>query len=85
MNNLRMKENLDSGLCLDVNAIGTQVEGFEGVAWEIKKFVEDHDYCDASGEQWIWSIGQRVTDRRIFAATDTRFYGNPMFNCLWLR
>lgn len=80
-----MKEKLETGDCLDVNRIGTQVEGFEGVAWELKEFIDDRDYCDASGEKWIWSIGRRVTDQRIFAAIDTRFYGNPMFRCLWLR
>lgn len=85
MNNLRMKEGLESKKCIDVNTIGTEKEGFEGRVWELKKFIEDHDYCDAKGEQWIWSIGQRVTDNRIFASVDTRFYQNPMFKCLWLR
>jgi hypothetical protein len=80
-----MKEYLENGSCLDVNAVGVPVEGFEGVAWELKKFLDGYDYCDAKNERWMWSIGQRVTDSRIFAATDTRFYANPMFKCLWLR
>lgn len=85
MNNLRMKEALEKKSCLDVNVVGTPFEGFEGLVWELKRFEDGMDYCDAAGEQWIWSIGRRRTDRRIFASTDTRFYGNEMFECLWLR
>ena len=85
MQNLAMKKKLDAGIAYDVNAVGKMVEGFEGVVWELQRYENDSDYCDAVQEQWIWSIGQRVTDKRIFAATDTRFYQNPMFECLWLR
>ncbi len=46
---------------------------------------EDCDYCVGSTEQWIWSIGRRLSDGAIFAALDARFYGNPEFHCLWLR
>ncbi len=80
-----MKELLEKGTCLDVNKLGTPVEGFEDVVWELKYFRDDFDYCDAAKEQWIWSIGRRVTDDRIFAAVDSRFYQNPMFKCLYLR
>ena len=82
-----MEEELRKGECLDVNVIGVPLEGFEGVVWELKRgtFKDNKNYCDAKGEQWIWSIGQRVLDARVFAAIDTRFYGNEMFACLWLK
>lgn len=82
MQNLAMQEKLDTFDCLDVCAIGVPVE--PGI-WELAKFTEDVDYCDASTEAWIWSIGQRLTDGRIFASLDTRYYLNPEFECLWLR
>ena len=82
-----MAEALEDGKCVDVNTIGVPFAGFEGVVWELKRgaFREGMDYCDAIGEQWIWSIGQRVTDGRVFASADNRFHQNEMFKCLWLR
>jgi hypothetical protein len=50
----------------------------------VERFVGDVDYCDSSREAWIWSIG-RDASGCVLAATDTRFYQNPDFECLWLR
>lgn len=45
------------------------------------------DYCAAPRELWIGSIGQRVSDGALFAATDFRFYESKPegFRCVWLR
>ncbi len=85
MENEVMKDLLRKGECVDVGAHGLPVEGFEGTVWELPFFRDGAEYCYAAKEQWVWSIGKRRTDGRIFASLDTRFYGNPMFECLWLR
>ena len=84
MENRAMERKLDTGDALDVNVIGNKHAGFAGV-WRIEKYLEGMDYCDAEGEQWIWSIGKHKQTGEIFAATDNRFYQNPLFECLWLR
>lgn len=83
--NKAMEEKLNKDECLDVNVIGTPLKNFEGKVWELHKFVEDIDYCDATHEEWIRSIGQHRYTQKIYAAVDTRFYLNPLFECLWLR
>lgn len=47
-------------------------------------FVEDIDYCDATQEVWVWSIGKFV-DGSIHAALDSRYYQAEGIECLWLR
>ncbi len=82
MQNLTMERKLRTGEALSVLAEGTKIsDGY----YELKRFVEDKDYCDPQREWWIWSIGRRFSDGQIFAATDTRFYDNPNFECLFLR
>lgn len=80
--NLAMKRKLDTGDCLDVLKIGTLVE--PGV-YELRQFFENVDYCDASKESWIWSIGKRASDGKVFAAVDARYYQAADYECLWLR
>jgi hypothetical protein len=82
MKNLRMREKLDLGECVDVNKIG-RVDG-PGV-FVLTRYVDGVDYCDAANDQWIWSIGKDVDTGEIVAATDTRFYQHPQYVCLWLR
>lgn len=82
MQNLAMAEKLRKGEALDVLKEGRMLES--GM-YELKRFVEDKDYCDPKMERWIWSVGQRFSDNKIFAATDSRFYNNPNFSCLFLR
>ena len=85
MHNKTMEHALKQGTCLDVNDVGKPHDGFEGFVWELKEVKEDTDYCDAIAEHWIYSIGKRKRDGRIFAAIDNRFHDNPMFELLWLR
>jgi hypothetical protein len=84
MHNKAMAKKLKKDECLDVRKIGTPVEGDPKV-FELREFQEDVDYCDAQTESWIWSIGKRKSDGKIFASLDGRFYLNPQFECLWLR
>jgi hypothetical protein len=53
--------------------------------FRLDRFDAGADYCVGSTEQWIWSIGRRLSDGAIFAAIDSRFYQNPEFHCLFLR
>lgn len=82
MSNLRMREKLDAGECIDVNTIGRSIGS--GV-FVLKSYVDGVDYCDAANDQWIWSIGKDLLTNEILASTDTRFYQHPQYNCLWLR
>lgn len=92
MLNQAMARKLATGEALDVEhpdlraPIGIVEYGpaFVGV-YRLQRFVDDVDYCVARTEEWIWSIGKRLEDGAIFASTDTRFYQNPAFECLWLR
>ena len=84
MHNLRMKEKLDSGECIDVNVVGEPLVGFPGV-WVMEDFLDNVDYCDAEGERWIWSIGHHKQDQKYYASLDGRFYQNPLFDCVYLR
>ena len=82
MKNLRMREKLDLGECLDVNKIGRSI----GHGLFILTSYEDGvDYCDAAHDQWIWSIGKDRATGEIVASSDTRFYQHPEYECLWLR
>ncbi len=84
-----MKRKLEKGEALDVETLAALAAPEAGDLYRgtfrLDRFVEDVDYLVGSTEQWIWSIGRRVTDGAIFAAIDSRFYGNPEFICLWLR
>lgn len=42
-------------------------------------------WVDAESETWIESIGRHKTNRDLLAACDGRFYGNPDYECLYLR
>lgn len=82
MNNKRMEEKLATRECLDVRVIGKEIE--PGL-FELEMFLPDVDYADAKNEAWIWSIGKRISDGKIFASTETVLYNKPGFECLWLR
>lgn len=88
MKNQAMKRMLERGDAVDVEKLlaldQTQAGELAGT-FRLDRFVENVDYVVGSTEQWIWSIGRRISDGEIFAAIDTRFYGNPEFRCLWLR
>lgn len=80
MNNKRMEEKLQEGEAIDLSECKR-----EDGAYVLKEFIEDKDYCDKKAEEWIWSIGRRLSDGKILAATDGRFYQNSKYECLWLR
>ena len=95
MLNLRMKEKLDSGECVDVaEGGGKEIEpGVFELRGRARDAAEDSagpqgfgcDFCVAAREAWIWSIGKRRSDGAVLASTDARFYEHPEFECLWLR
>ena len=82
MENLAMQRKLQEGIALSVLTEGVELPS--GM-YELRRFVQDVDYCDPKKERWIWSIGRRFSDGKILAATDARFYNNPNFDCLFLR
>jgi hypothetical protein len=89
MRNQAMKRKVERGEALDVESMLAldpvpAGEMFRGT-FRLDRFVDDVDYFVGSTEQWIWSIGRRLSDGAIFAAIDSRFYQNPEFTCLWLR
>jgi hypothetical protein len=89
MRNQAMRRKLEKGEALDVEQMlaldpAPPGELYRGT-FRLDRFVDDCDYCVGSTEQWIWSIGRRLSDGAIFAALDSRFYQNPEFHCLWLR
>lgn len=81
MFNQSMARKYVSGELINVSAKKSTGEGL----YQLDEFVEDKDYADVVTEEWIWSIGRELETGRIFASTDTRFYGNPRFECLFLR
>jgi hypothetical protein len=82
--NKAMKRKLDSGEALCVREEGLEVEGSPGL-FELNRFVDDVDYCDSKTERWIWSIGRRLSDGKIFASYGSDLYQNHNFECLFLR
>lgn len=82
IHNRVMREMLDKGECINVRAIGKEIE--HGV-FLLHTFIENKDYCDWKRQQWIWSIGRDKQGNAIFASYDDRYYLNPQYECLWLR
>lgn len=76
-----MERKIKTGEAIDISTCVRTDEG----AYHLIVFTEEVDYCDAKTEEWIWSIGEHLATGQILAATDTRFYNNPLFKCLWLR
>lgn len=81
MNNLVMERKIKNGKAIDVSKCERDGDG----NYILESFTEDIDYCDASTETRIWSIGEHVETGRILAATNVKFYQNPAYKCLWLR
>lgn len=83
LRNQHMARKLSSGEAKDVSPYRTQVGTYE---LPDGFYEEDHDYCDAERDAWVWSIGrEKTTARRTFAALDARFYMVDDYDCLWLR
>ncbi len=89
MRNQAMKRKLEKGEAIDVESMielaAPEAGDLYRGTFRLDRFVEDVDYLAGSTEQWIWSIGRRLSDGAIFAALDSRFYQNSEFQCLWLR
>lgn len=89
MKNQAMKRKAESGEALDVEGLlelaAPEAGSLYARTFRLDRFTEGADYFVGSTEQWIWSIGRRLSDGAIFAALDSRFYQNPEFFCLFLR
>ncbi len=93
--NLAMKHKVDAGEAVDVGEFDFQtttpdplIRGTVELTNELTvEEIRDgeRDFCDLGSGRWIWSIGQREADGRVFAAFDARFYQRAGFVCLWLR
>lgn len=77
-----MERKLRAREALSVLTEGRMVQ--PGV-YELRRFVDGVDYCDPQHEWWIWSIGRNYLTGQILAATDSRYYGDPTWECLFLR
>lgn len=51
----------------------------------LERFEEGKDYRVNSLNQLIWSIGKHKKTGVIKASVTSRFYENPVYECLWLR
>lgn len=70
------------GETIDVRREGREIS--EGI-FRLPRFVDGKDYCDLARQRYIWSIGKNVFDGRIEASMDSRYYGDPNWECLFLR
>lgn len=82
-----MKMMVDKGKALDVMVIGEVFIILKPkiYIYKLNEFHEGKDYCDPKRDRWIWSIGRDKKTGDIFASTDSRFYCNEEYECLWLR
>jgi hypothetical protein len=83
--NLRMAERLSQGKALSVRDEGRPLGAVECGFFLLRRFVEDVDYCDPIKEEWIRSIGRRLEDGEIHASTSEEFFGNALYECLFIR
>lgn len=80
MHNRAMASKILKGEAIDISD-----RPREGRYVVLDRFFGDTDYCDASTEQWIWSVGRRHSDGKVLASFSGDLYQNPDFECLWLR
>lgn len=101
MDNKAMERKLRSGECLAVDKIGWKVDDLplnginytrlHGVVYElpmsyiVRLETGNYDLCIVETESWIWSVGVRESDGRVFASTSAEFYEQPGYKCIWLR
>jgi len=97
MNNKAMEKKIATGEALDLKDCDrVKSEDWPGEAYLIPEDSEvarrlEHgdgvDICDSSKELWMWSVGRRVEDDKLFASAfyPPVFYEKPGYNCLWLR
>ena len=82
MLNKRMGEMLRDGEAIDVSSYETR-NGDNELPETID--LDNKDLCNALTEQWIWSVGKRLSDGVIIASHSSKLYQNPEFECIWLR
>ncbi len=86
MNNKAMERKLRSREAIDLSKRKRTAEGFYILTAKDAKHLDDGtDFCDASTEAWIWSVGEHRETGQIFAAVEGVFYQNPAYICRWLR
>lgn len=81
MNNKEMQHLLEEGLAIDVSEFPRGGAG----EYILDSYVPSCQYCDATTEEWIISIGCHVETMRIYASTTNKFYELPGYQCLYLR
>ena len=72
----------NSQITIDVRRQGFEIKS--GV-FRLQNFVDGAEYKDVLNNRYIWSIGRNLHDGRVEAAIDTRYYGDPNWECLFLR
>lgn len=83
MENKTMERNIMSGEALDLSEYPKTADGDVVLPEDVD--IEGKDLCLASTEQWIWSVGRSKKTGQVLASTSSKLYGNPDFECLWLR
>ena len=82
MQNLAMKELLAKADCIDLAQLGQ--EQSDGT-FLLEQSFPNFEYIHSTSERWVISIGRRLSDGKILAAFDSRFYQDPNYECVWLR
>lgn len=81
MTDRRMEDLLRNGKCVDVSKFPRDGKYYVLPGPPATSI----DYCDATYERWVWSIGRRLSDGVILASLAPDLYANKNFECLWLR
>lgn len=81
MANRRMEDMLRTGKCVDVSQFPRDGKYYVLPGPPVASI----NYCDATYERWVWSIGRRLSDGVILASLAPDLYGHKDFECLWLR
>lgn len=82
MRNRSMARKLLIGEAIDISGQPLADGGYHDMG---DVFREGVDYCNATTERWVWSIGRRLSDGKVLASYSTDLYQNDAFECLWLR
>ncbi len=85
--NLRMAEKLSDFEAEDISQCEKSSEGYYILTGDLADpaHIDGMDFCDASKEQWVWSIGRNKKTGQVLASMNACFYQNPEYDCLWLR
>jgi hypothetical protein len=83
MINKSMEKMLKDGEALDLSKYPKNADGDAVLPPTLD--IEGLDLCYADTESWIWSVGKNRKTGEVLASTSSKFYGDPAFECLWLR